>query len=197
MRHYTKEPKPPKEPKAPKAPKSPRDPNEPKVPRGAAAHKRRRMERQEAVEAARAGAPAKLPLHLPDGVVLHSLGRVDLRPGFHDESHIYPVGYRTTWTNPAGTAAFTSEIIAPPLFPLEAPAEAEVEVEEEAVPAEAEVKPEADAMDAEGAGAGPGALKATAAGGASRGGARPVFRVTREILPVSAAKVRQCRLTSG
>ena len=37
---------------------------------------------------------------------------MDARDGYHDETHVYPVGYKTRWTNADKSAMFFSEIFA-------------------------------------------------------------------------------------
>ena len=63
--------------------------------------------------AARARPPREgVPFPRVGGVSVLSLGKVDARDGYHDETHIYPVGYKTRWTNADKSAMFFSEIFA-------------------------------------------------------------------------------------
>jgi hypothetical protein len=65
-----------------------------------------KIPRAEAAARARANPADKkqTPFTVTEGVVVVSLGRVDARPKFHSPLNVYPVGYKTEWTNPDGTA---------------------------------------------------------------------------------------------
>ncbi|KAL2609029.1 hypothetical protein R1flu_027602 [Riccia fluitans] len=56
-----------------------------------------------------AGGSIQLPLNLGD-FTLESLGVIDLRPGYWDEQHIWPVGYRCTWHDRTTSSFCISEV---------------------------------------------------------------------------------------
>jgi hypothetical protein len=74
---------------------------------------RRRASRVDAAAAAAAFAAAAppLPLHLPNGVTLESLGALHARPGFFTGDDLWPVGLRAAWDAPTpGVGRFVSAI---------------------------------------------------------------------------------------
>ncbi|KAI3950999.1 hypothetical protein MKW98_026453, partial [Papaver atlanticum] len=48
-----------------------------------------------------------LPVQFED-LFLTCLGRDDSQPSYHDRSHIWPLGYRSSWHNKIGTISLSS-----------------------------------------------------------------------------------------
>ena len=69
-----------------------------------------KIPRAEAAARAKETPAKQTPFKVTEGVMVISLGEVDARPGFYDPLHVYPIGYKTEWTNSDSTAKFISEV---------------------------------------------------------------------------------------
>mgnify|MGYP001971375429 CR=1 FL=1 len=71
------------------------------------------MSRADAAASAATRKETRCPFAAAEGVVVVDLGVVDARRGYHDATHVYPVGYKTEWNNADGSATFISEVVDP------------------------------------------------------------------------------------